>query len=98
MWRRPSAGRLQIDTTMQGRGIVVVSEAYDSGWRATADGVPVPVYPCDVALMAVPVPRGVHRVELIFRPRTWTAALVLFAVGLVAFLVLLRGRRPPAAP
>ena len=104
-WRRQSAGAIEIDASMGGPGLVVVSESYDPGWRATVDGARVPVHPCDIALMAVPVPGGVHRVELVFRPRTWTLALLLSAAGLAAMIVLAvaggpqrRSRRDLRAP
>ena len=66
---------------MDSAGVVVVSEGWDPGWRATIDGSSAPVYPCDLALMAVPVPTGAHRVTLGYRPRGWMLAVGLTTLG-----------------
>ena len=73
---------------MEKDGLVVVSEAWDPGWRANVDGVAVPVYPCDIALMAVRVPAGTHRVDLVFRPRWWSLAVAMWLIGLAAVVGL----------
>jgi hypothetical protein len=66
---RPSPGRvlLHIDAGAQG-AFVLVSEAYHPWWRATVDGKPAPVRRAQLALMAVRVGAGEHRVELRFQP------------------------------
>lgn len=92
-WRRPAPGRIELDVAMERAGIVVVSEAFDPGWRAWLDGSPGPVYPADLALMAVAVPGGEHRVVLTYRPRSWPLAVLLSALGLIVLVVLLVRRR-----
>ena len=93
-FRRAGASRIVLETAMEKDGLVVVSEAWDPGWRARADGVAVPVYPCDIALMAVRVPGGAHRVDLVFRPRWWSLAVAMGLIGLAAVAGLLSaGRR-----
>ncbi len=64
-------------------GLLVVSDAYYPGWSATVDGRSTRIYPTDVALRGVEVPRGTSTVEFRYRP-AW------FRVGvLVALLALL---------
>lgn len=82
-WRRLEPGSIELNAAMGRPGIVVVSEAYDPGWHAEVDGRPGPVYPCDLALMAIPVPGGSHRVTLHYRPRLWPLAVVLSSLGAV---------------
>ncbi len=70
---------------------LVVSEAWDAGWRARLDGLALPVLRADGALIAVPLPpRAVDaaRLELRYRP---TAALVgagISALALAAVAIL----------
>ena len=48
--------------------LLVLSEVYYPGWRATVDGVPTPILRADVALRALAVRAGEHRVEMVFDP------------------------------
>jgi hypothetical protein len=88
VFTRLAPGRIEITGAMTKSGVILISEAYDPGWRANIDGVSARVYPADLALMAVVVPVGEHRVELIYRPRTWTLAVLLLFAGLVMVGVL----------
>jgi len=98
-WSRPAPARIDIEVDLAEGGLVVVSESYDPGWRARVDGSRVPVYACDLALMAIPVQAGVHRVTFVFAPRTWPLALALSCAGLLgSFAILLWSRRKPERP
>ena len=98
-WRRLSPDHLEVAATMDRPGVVVVSEAYDPGWRARVDGRDQAVYPCDLALMAVEVPAGSHTVVLRYRPPSWPLALTLSGAGvLVAIAGLVSGRRHTDPP
>jgi len=55
--------------------LLVLSEVYYPGWRATVDGEPAPILRVDSILRAVPVPAGAHRVEMRFVPLSfWLGA------------------------
>jgi len=91
--RAPEHLVLSVDTPID--QLLVLSEVYYPGWRATVDGVETPILRADVALRAVPVRAGAHRVEMIFDP--WSVKLgiavtvatlvVIMVVTLCAFLV-----------
>jgi hypothetical protein len=68
--------------------LLVLSDTFYPGWRATVDGTPVPIYQTNAALRGVPVPAGAHRVEMHFRPRTLQVGLGLAAAGGLACLAL----------
>jgi uncharacterized membrane protein YfhO len=51
--------------------------------------MPAPVYPCELALIAVPVPTGAHLVTLAYRPRGWSLAVGLTALGVLVCLGML---------
>jgi hypothetical protein len=87
-------------------GILTVRNAYDPGWRATADGRPVETLPVDGFLQGVMVPSESQEVVLIYHDEAVVLGLALgagiWSVLLVApFLALAverQRRRPDAAP
>ena len=71
--------RVTIATVAAAPGLLVVSEIYESGWRAFVDGAEVEVLPTDHALRGVPLPAGEHTVELRYEP--WSLRLGLAISG-----------------
>ena len=69
--------RLTIRTDAAEDAWMVVSQAAIPGWKARADGRPVPTAIADGALLAVLVPRGTRVVSLRYLPTAWIAGLVL---------------------
>lgn len=68
-WVRREPQRLVLRTRAQGPALIVLSEPYDPGWRASLDGRdPLPVLRANYALRAVVVPAGEHLVEMVYRP------------------------------
>ncbi|MDE3089697.1 MAG: YfhO family protein, partial [Chloroflexota bacterium] len=68
--------------------LLVLSEVYYPGWRATVDGVETPILRADVALRAVALRAGAHRVEMIFDP--WSVKIgMAVTLGTVLALVIL---------
>ena len=55
---------MELEVDAQSRGLLVLSENYYPGWRATVDGQTAPIYRVDSALRGVIVPRGHSRVVL----------------------------------
>ena len=89
-------------TTLEKDNLVFFSIPYDAGWRATVDGVPVPVEKVNVGFMAVPVQGdGVeHTIEFTYHtPGLLLGFLVsggaLVATLLFLFLVKKRGNQEP---
>jgi len=104
----PSAVSIQVDeplrvellATMKGDGYVVLADTTYSGWRATVDGVPAPIFAANGLFRAVFVRDGSHRVRFEYRPRALHlgAALTLVTAALAAGLVLAsRARHSSAA-
>ncbi len=81
-----SPNRLVVEVTLPADGLVVISEAWDPGWRATVDGKAAPVEVALEALQGVPVPAGVHVVELVYQPWPVGAGLAVSALGMGAWL------------
>ena len=62
--------------------VLVLSQTYYPGWKATVDGQEVPVFPANLALTGIPLPAGVHDVRFVFQPLSFRvgAALTLMSV------------------
>jgi len=91
--RRAAATQVQVWVDASSDGWLLLAEQAYPGWRAAVDGEPVPVYIAEYALMAVPVPAGVHTVTWVYRPFWWPAAgwLSVVGIGLLVFWTLPRG-------
>lgn len=82
---RPTPNRIELDVDRGSGDLVVVSEAYHPGWRATADGERLRVVRANHALIGVYVPPGRHRIALVFEPASFRLGLYL---SLGAWLIL----------
>ncbi len=80
-------GRLILDVTPGGDGLLMVSQIYYPGWQARVDGDKVPIYRSDYLLQGIPVQADSRRVELSYHLPLWPAIVSLLA--LVACLITL---------
>jgi Bacterial membrane protein YfhO len=83
-----SPTHVKISVTNDCPGLLVLSDQYFPGWSATVNGRPAHIYPTDIALRGVTVPAGMSTVEFHYRPKSFRNGLILFALGLVALLLL----------
>jgi hypothetical protein len=83
--RTPSSLALKVTTPTD--GLLVLSEVYYPGWRATVDGKTASVLRVDYMLRGAPVPAGQHRVEFFYRPATFTWGAIISGVALVVLVV-----------
>jgi hypothetical protein len=65
-----------------GPGWLVFSETWAPGWYARLNGVPVPLYRTDYALLGVYVPAGHQIVELGYTPLGWRIGWPMTVAGL----------------
>lgn len=63
---------------------LVVAESWDRGWRARIDARPVRPEREEGLLLALEVPAGARRVELVYRPHGLAGGLALGLAGLLA--------------
>jgi hypothetical protein len=88
--------RMRLTVSSEAAGLLMVSEVYDPNWHAYVDGNRTPVLVADHALRTVPVPAGVHTVELRFEPRSLRIGLAVSLVtvaSLAGLIVCLAGYR-----
>jgi MYXO-CTERM domain-containing protein len=97
---RADSVSLTIRAHANAAGVLVVSETWYPGWRATVDGVPAPLLRADYAFRGVALAAGDHVVELRYRSRPTEIGLGLSGLGLLGLggLGLLRRRQPRPAP
>jgi hypothetical protein len=71
-------------------GLLLLTDAYYPGWRATVDGEIVPIYQADALFRGVFVPAGQHEVVFRFQPNSFRAGVVisLVGIGLMGVLVV----------
>ena len=77
---------LTIDVEAAAPGLLVVSQIYAEGWRATVDGEPVSILATNHSLQGIPIDAGRHVVELQYRPASlriglWISAIALASMG-----------------
>jgi hypothetical protein len=92
--RARETARLELSARLPDDAVLVVSESYEKGWRATIDGRPAPVFRANAAFLGVRLTRGEHVVRFEYRPRGLAEGLALAAVG--AFALVVWARRLPA--
>jgi hypothetical protein len=69
-----------IDASMQCRGMVILSDNYDSGWSATVDGRPARIWDAYTVVRGVEVEAGRHHIEMHYSP--WSVKLGAAGLGL----------------
>ncbi len=67
-WERRDPEHLVMSVNTPTNQLLMLSEVYYPGWRATIDGAPTPILRADYALRAVTVPAGSHQIEMIYDP------------------------------
>jgi len=87
--------RVVVETDAPGRRLLVLSDTWFPGWRATVDGVPASIARANVAFRAVAVPAGRHRVLFEYAPASfrWGAAITSAALLLILGWTALAERR-----
>jgi hypothetical protein len=79
--------RVSIATRAAAPGLLVVSEIYESGWRAYVDGEEVEILPTHHALRGIPIPEGEHSVEMHYDPLSLRLGLWISGIAAVAMVV-----------
>jgi hypothetical protein len=89
--RTPDENHVALDASLQCAGIVVLSDNWFPGWRATVDGRPAQLLVADAALRGISVTGGRHHIELTYAPAPVSrGAIVSLATFLFLGVMLLR--------
>jgi hypothetical protein len=94
---RPDSDRIHLTLSQPAGGpaMLVVSEVYDAGWRATIDGHAAPVVVVDHTLMGVPIAAGAREIVLRYDPPLLKVGIWVSLLALAGTLVVwaLNGHR-----
>lgn len=77
--------------------VVILADAWASGWSATVDGAATAAWPANVVLRAAPVPAGRHTLVWRYRPVSARVGAWLSAAAWLTLAALALFRRKPAA-
>ncbi|MCC7368588.1 MAG: YfhO family protein [Chloroflexi bacterium] len=88
---RDDPERVAISVSTAAPSILVLSDSWFPGWRATVDGQDVPIERANILFRAVQVPAGQHTVEFIYQPRSVQVGLAISGGSLLLAVVLAIG-------
>ena len=83
---RQGNNQVAVEVRADSAGVLVLSEIYYPGWRATLDGAPVPILRADYTLRAVCVPAGEHRVVMTYDPPLLKIGLAITSLTLLLII------------
>ena len=87
------AEHIVIEVSSRYEGILLLADAWSSGWVATIDEIPAQVFRGDLLFRAVSVPAGKHQVIFRYRPASFRHGVIISGVAFFIALCLLAG--PP---
>lgn len=79
-------GHLVVETSAEGRQLLCLSERFHEGWSATAEGRPLPTVAVYGDFLGVVVEAGTHRVDLQFKPASFSSGRLMSVVGLLCLV------------
>jgi len=88
----PEAVRVRVQLATP--GLLVLSDLYYPGWRATVDGVRAPILRADYVLRAVALPAGEHEVTFVYSPLSfrlgaWMSGLAWAALAMYGLAAMM---------
>jgi hypothetical protein len=87
------ANRMALTTDTTAPRLLVLSEMYYPGWRATVDGAETAIYQTNYLFRGIVVPAGRHQVEFAYRPASVAiGAAISFAALVLCGALAWRGR------
>jgi hypothetical protein len=89
--------RVELAARADRRALVVLSDVWYPGWRATVDGREAPIERVDYLLRGVAVDPGAHRIVLEYRPWSWRAGWIVSLATALLLVGLLVAGRPTGA-
>jgi hypothetical protein len=82
--------RVVVEALLNEPGVLLLTDAWYPGWRATVDGQPVPICQADLLFRAVALESGEHRVVFSVRPPGQSLGAAVSGIGLVVLVIVSR--------
>jgi hypothetical protein len=80
-----STNAITIKTTSGSPAVLVVTDTYYPGWKATIDGAEAPILRANWTFRAIPILAGTHTVDMAYQPSSFAIGRV---VSIASFIVL----------
>ncbi len=80
--------KLSIKAEMACQGMVVLSDTFFPGWKATLDGKPVEIQEVNMAMRGVVTPQGTHEIVMRYRPMSVYLGALFTMIGWLGALAL----------
>jgi hypothetical protein len=85
-WNGPN--QLEIDVEAPASGVLLVHEMFDAGWKATVDGIAVPIERANDVFMAIAAEPGSRKVVFTYAPASVRWGRWISGVSLLVWLAL----------
>jgi hypothetical protein len=99
-----SNSRLHLQVKAAENVMLVLSDTYCPGWKASVDGSPQEIYQANYAFRAIPLSAGIHQVRFVYDPMSFKLGAGVSLLGILGCIVYIlvtwykcRGV-PPRAP
>jgi hypothetical protein len=80
----PSPQQVELDVTMESKGVVVLADIAYPGWELTVDGKPAPIYRVNRAMRGAALDKGPHHLVYTYAPRSYRVGRIVSVAALVA--------------
>ena len=82
------ANKIEIETNANAPALLVLSDPFYPGWKATIDGQETKIYRTNYAFRSVAVPGGRHSVRFTYEPSSFKIGLLLSIIGVIGMLII----------
>ena len=79
--KRYTGETVALEAKMACEGLVILSDTYFPGWKASVDGRPVQIHEVNMAMRGIVVPQGSHQIVMKYRPMSVYLGAFLTLVG-----------------
>jgi uncharacterized membrane protein YfhO len=83
-----SNNRLSLKVEAKGGGILILSDTYYPGWKVFVNGKEEKILRANYNFRAVPLSRGVHRVEFVYAPLSFKLGAGLSIIGVISCAII----------
>lgn len=88
-----TTSKITVDTDGSDSGLLVLSQSFDQGWKASLDGQSVSLLRANGGLMAVQIPPGTHTLRVGYLPDSVVYGAIISALSLTGLMGLYFFRR-----
>jgi uncharacterized membrane protein YfhO len=74
--------RVRISSQSNSEGLLILTDAYYPGWKATLGGEEVPIEQVDILFRGFIIPPGEHEIELVYSPRLFEMGKIVSLLGI----------------